>query len=214
MIDRRHPVDREALFRFLRFVAQNVVAVRLDLQERAAGAVAFGDEDLVADDDRIRRVDAFDVLGAEGKMEVNLAALRFERQQTAAREDETIAPIVDRRQDRARVAREFVADLIDDLAGQLVERDDAGAVGLERLIEEIARVAAGRTAADLCDQQVAFNDGRAADAEEILDDVEILVDVDAPDELSGVGFQAMQQASDAISVSYCRRDREQRGPLL
>src|SRR4051794_24644476 len=103
-------------------------------------------------------------------MKIDLAARRLEREQATARQHETITTIVDACDDRASVAGEFVAEFVDDLAGELVKCDDARAVVLECLFTQVLLRAAFRAAADLGDEQVAFDDRRAADAEEILDD--------------------------------------------
>jgi len=47
---------------------------------------------VVAKHDRIGSVDAFEIFGPPGEMEIDLAAGGFEADQTAAGEDETPAP--------------------------------------------------------------------------------------------------------------------------
>src|SRR5262245_38588056 len=87
--DRRPPVALHALLVLLGFIPDDVVAAGLDLEQRAAGAVGFGNEHLVVDDNRIRGIDALKIFGPPGKVELNFAGLRLKSDQSAACEDES-----------------------------------------------------------------------------------------------------------------------------
>src|SRR5262249_49468943 len=190
---------------FLGIVPENLVAAGLDLEESAAGAVGFGDQHLVINNDWIGGINAFKILGPPGEVEINFSGLRLEGDQSAAGEDKAPAPALDGRQHRARVAGQLIGDLVFHLAGHLVEGDDAAAVALQ--LGEIAGVAPFRTAAHLHDEQVSLDDRRTADAKEILNDVELLPRIDFPDEFAVVEANAIEHAFrpedvDAILVDH------------
>src|SRR5262249_60859971 len=126
-VDRRNPVTDHALVaRLLLAVApDHFIAAWLHLEQGAPHAVALADEHLVADDHRVAGVDALQVLGPPGEVEIDLAAFRLEADQAAAGQDEAPAPPVDRRQDGAGVTRQLVGCLVGDLAGALGEGHDA-----------------------------------------------------------------------------------------
>ena len=91
-------------------------------------------------------------------MEIDLAGCRIHANQAAAGKDEAPAPAMDRRQDGTGIAGQFVRDLVADLAGELVEGDDAGTVSF--LVERWKFAAARWTPTNLRDEQVAFDDRR------------------------------------------------------
>src|SRR6266850_6207037 len=59
-VDRSVPVAFKPLVPYVRRIVppDDVIPARLQLEQTAAGAVALGDEDVVADHDRVARVDA------------------------------------------------------------------------------------------------------------------------------------------------------------
>src|SRR5262249_22922587 len=131
-------------------------------------------------------------------VEIDLARGRVQADQAAAGEQEAPAPPADRRHHRAGVAGQLVGRLVLDLAGVLVEGHQAAAVA-GQLAERLA-VAAGRAAADLHQQQAALDHRRAADAEEVLHDAELLLRIHAPDQLARLGLDAVQHALRAVDV--------------
>ena len=145
----------------------------------------------------IAGIGAFEDLGPPGKVKVDLAVGRVEGEQTAAGQDEAPAPAVDGRQHRTGIAGQLVADAVADLAGAFVEGDDARLVALD--VAEMDLIAAGRTAAHLHDEQVAFHHRRAADAEEVLHDAELRPFIDLPDDLAVLGVDAVEHAFDAVA---------------
>src|SRR5262245_55231202 len=114
-------------------------------------------------------------------MKVDFAGGGVEAEEAAASEEEAPAPAVYGCQHRSGVAGQLIAQLVLDLAGPFVEGDDGAAVALGS--HEISGIAAFWAAADLANQQVAFDDGRAADAEEILDDIEFCLRIKLPNKL-------------------------------
>src|SRR5262249_24583250 len=158
----------------------------------------LGDEDAVADHDGVAGDGALQHPGPPGKVKVHLAGGRFDGQQAAAGEDEAPAPFADRGRDRRGEAGQLVADLVLDLAGVLVEGDQPGAVAFEVL--EGDGVAALGAAADLHQQQVALDDRRAAAAEEVLDDADLLLGVDLPELLAVADADAVEHALGAEDV--------------
>src|SRR5262249_18708586 len=108
------------------------------------------------------------------------------------------APLVDRRHHGDGVARQLVGDLVADLAGVLVEGDDAAAVALD--LTERDLVALGRAAADLGDEQVALDHRRAADPAEVLHRREVLHAVQLPDDLAVRDAQTVQHPLRAADV--------------
>src|SRR6185295_9118387 len=165
-MDRRHPVRGHRLVALAAAGPDHVDAARLHFEHRAAHAVALGDHHEIAHDHRVARVHALQDLRAPRILEVDLAGRRLEADQAAAAEDEAPATVADGRDHRAGVARQLVGDIVLDLAAPLVDRDDAAAVALH--LVRLDPRAVRRAAADLDDQQLAFDDRRAADAEEIL----------------------------------------------
>src|SRR5262249_5251407 len=121
-----------------------------------------------------------------------------EADQTAAGEQEAPAAAADGGQHRAGIAGQLIGDAVLDLAGVLVEGDQAAAVALQVL--EVHAVAAGRAAADLHQQQVALDDRCADDAEEVLDDPELLPRVHLPDEFAVGRPHAVEHALGAVDV--------------
>src|SRR5262245_49161692 len=111
MIDRRVPVALHALVGAIVRRPEDIIASRLDLEQRAAGTITLGNKDSVVHDDRIAGVLALVGAGAPREMEIDLAAGRLEADQAPARQNETPAPAVNRSQDRAGIARQLVADL-------------------------------------------------------------------------------------------------------
>src|SRR5262249_13708242 len=122
----------------------------------------------------------------------------IDRNEPAAGKHEAQPLLADRRQHGTGVASQLAGDAPLFLAGALVEGDDAGAVALDP--GEVDLVAAGRAAADLHDQQIALDDGRAADAEEILHDAVILLRVHLPERLAIGSAQAVQHTFRAMKV--------------
>src|SRR5262249_34359424 len=102
-----------------------------------------------------------------------------------------------RRQHGTCVTRQLVGDAVAYLAGELVEGDEAAAVSLE--VHRDFRTPA-RTAADVDQEQVAFNDRRAADAEEVLHDAEVGAGVHLPDGLAVQDPHAMEYALGTVDV--------------
>src|SRR5206468_9382441 len=115
---------------------------------------------------------------------LDLARVRLEPHQAAARQHEAPAPAVDGRQHGAGVARQFVSNPVHHFAGALLERNNPAAVALQFV--EFQLVAARRTAADLRNQEITFDHGRTADAEEILDDAEFGDGVHLPERLAAL----------------------------
>ncbi len=132
-------------------------------------------------------------------MKINLSRRWFQGRQTAARKDETAAAAIAGAQHRAGIAGQLIADLVADLAGELIESDHAAAVAL--LIQAGKLSAAGRTAADLGDQQVSLNHGRAADAEEILHHAKLGFRVNLPQQLAVLHAHAAEHAVGAVDVN-------------
>src|SRR5262249_25806594 len=194
MMDRRIPMAAHAFpgEALVRIGPEHVVTARLHLEERTADAVTLGNEDTVTHHDGIAGVDAFKRLRPPGEMEIDFAVGWIHADQPAACEDETPAPAVDGGQNGPRVTRQFVGDLVFDFAGEFVEGDDAAAVSF--LLERRKSAAARRTAANLHDQQIAFDHRCAADAEEVLDDTEVGLRIDLPDQLAVAHPDAVQHA--------------------
>src|SRR5262245_58040619 len=151
-VDGRVPVAHQRLLAapLVGVAPDHVAAARPNFQEGGPEFVALGDQDQVADDDRVAGVGALQEAGAPRETELDLPGGRLEPDEAAAGELEPEAPAVDRRDERAGVTGQFVARLPGDLAGALVERDQAGAVAL--LPQGGERGAAGRAAADVDDQ--------------------------------------------------------------
>src|SRR5262249_12132789 len=118
--------------------------------------------------------------------------------QPAAGEDEPPAAVPDGRDDRARVAGQLVAHLIPDLAGLLVEGDDAAPRPLH--FPGLDAGAAGRASADRDDQELAFHDRRAPHAEEVLRDRKLPGRVPLPDLRAVDGPETGQHALDAEEI--------------
>ena len=113
--------------------------------------------------------------------------------------------------DRAGVAGQVVARFPADFAGRLVEGHDGRAVGLDAALRGVhVGRAAGRTAADVDEQQVAPHQRRAADAEEVLHDVELLHRVDPPHRLAVGDADALQHAFGAERVDVRAIDDRRR----
>src|SRR5262249_22598600 len=199
-MNRRHPVGHHTLLASLAGVGPHflVPAARLQLQKRATDLVALGDEDLVADDDRVAGVDALDKFRPPPVVEVHFPGARLHRQQPAARKEQAQAALADGDDDRRGVAGEFVADLVLDLARVLVERHQGGAVAADVLDGFVA--VPRRAATDLYQEQVALDERRAADAEEVLHDAELLVRVDLPGRLAVRHAHAVEHAFGAEDV--------------
>src|SRR5438045_2828437 len=120
-------------------------------------------------------------------MKLLLAGRRVEADEPAAGEVQPDALPVNRRDYGRRIARQFGADAELLLTGELVERDDgrAAALAVHEFVD--ARRRPLRAAADPDDEQVAFDDGAATHAEEILKDEILLVRVDLPNLLAKGG---------------------------
>src|SRR5438105_15915648 len=72
-VNRGVPVALEALARLFGVAPDDVVAARTDVKQSAAWPVGFRDKHVIADDDGIGGVDAFEIGRAPGKMEIDLA---------------------------------------------------------------------------------------------------------------------------------------------
>src|SRR5439155_23003840 len=126
-------------------------------------------------------VDAFELLVAPRIVEVDLAGRGLEGEQAAAAKGKAPAAIADRGELQRGVAGQLLADLVFDFTAELIKSDDARAVRLDAV--ELAGgefVRFRRTAANHHDQEVAFDDRSAANAEEILNDAEFFVEVFLP----------------------------------
>jgi len=105
---------------------------------------------------------------------------------------------VDGRNDRAGIARQLVADAVANLAGHLVESDDAAAIAHHFAAVDLGR--SRRAAADRHDQQLVLDDRRGADAEEVLDHPKGLGGVYVPDQTTIADPQATKPPLDAEGV--------------
>src|SRR3954468_10061378 len=162
-------------------------------EEGAADAVGFADEHLVAGNDGHAGVDAFELLVAPRIMEIDLSSRGLESKKAAAAKGKAPAPIADRSELERGITGQLVADLVSDFAGELVEGDDPGAIRLNAIElpgSDLVRI--GRAPTNHDDQQIAFDDRRAADAEEILNDAKILVEIFLPQRLA-IGQAAADQ---------------------
>src|SRR5947209_4470214 len=105
MIDRRVPMTSHAFVEALVGVRpKNFITSRFNLEQRAAGTIAFGNKNLVIDDDRITSVDAFVGAGTPGEVKIDLAASRLEANQPTTRQDKAPAAAFNRGQNRAGIA--------------------------------------------------------------------------------------------------------------
>src|SRR5262249_12197198 len=78
-VDRSVPMTFEPLLSRVRIVLPDaVVSAGFEFEQAAAGAVALGDQDLVADDDGVRRVDAFADTGSPRIKKLDFSARRVE----------------------------------------------------------------------------------------------------------------------------------------
>src|SRR5262249_29160208 len=144
----------------------------LDSQQRAARSVGLRDEDPVAYYAGTTGVYAFEGTGPPSMVKNGFSLNWIDSEEPGAGEQEAPAFPVYCGQDRAGVAGQVLACLVANFSGYLVEGHQSRLVWLESAKRDL--VAAGRAAADHDEEQVAFHDGRAADAEEILDDAEFL----------------------------------------
>ena len=196
-MDRCAPVQGESLVP-RPVLPDDLEAAVGDLQEGAPRPVGLRDEDLIAHDQRARRVDALEDLGPPGEVEVLLAAGGVERDQSSTREVEAPSSTSDGRQGRSGVAGQLVAEGVADLARALVEGHDPGAVAGD--LAGVDLRCPRRTAADRHDQQIPLDDRRAARAEEVLDDTEALRRVEVPKQAAVLGGVSTQPPFDSEGV--------------
>ena len=131
-----------------------------DVQQQAAGPVAFGDEDVVAHDDRRGGVDRFAPVAAPRVAEIDLAVGRIDAKQTArgrtafpAGKDQHPALAVKHgRHGRGITRAPLVAGVPGDLSGLDIKCNHARPV----------------VGPDIDDEQAAFDQWRSSDAEEAL----------------------------------------------
>src|SRR5579883_327303 len=200
-VDRRVPVATHALLAdaFVLVGPDFLAVAGFDLQQGAARTVCFGDENAIAHDDGIAGVHAFENRRAPRIVKFDLARRRLQSHQTATREHEAPAAAVNRRQHRAGVAGCLVGDVITDLAGVFIESHDAAVVTLGP-ISCRPRAIIVRTAADLGDEQIAFDNWRGTDAEKILPDIEVGEGIDPPNQLAIFDADTVQHPLDAVDV--------------
>src|SRR5262245_19000106 len=82
----------------------DVVPTRFEFEQAAAGAVTLGDQDLVADDNGVSRVDALADAVPPRIMELHFPTGRVETEQAATGEMQAERAAVDRRPHRDRIA--------------------------------------------------------------------------------------------------------------